>query len=464
MYPLLTPPLGLLALAAHIREKFDVEILILNQRLQNASTESIIKDVIAFQPDVVGLSTLTSSAYLLRNFTSQLRDALPEILVAIGGPHVSSVREHVMDECDADIAVPGEGELAFEAVLNSWRSGSSVEGIPGIIWRNTDGAIVVNPGAVEHVQDLDVLPPLAYDLIDLKPYWRRQSIAPIRFRRYISLMSSRGCPHQCFWCHTNFGKKIRMHSAARVADDMERFARNYNVRDFEFLDDNFNYDASRVLEFCTEVHRRNLNVGLSFPTGVRGDRMPENVVDALAGCGMYMCCFALDSGSPRLQKYTGKNMNIDKFLNGLDAVRKHRLFVPGFFMMGFPTETEEELKLTADIACANNFSTAAFYTVTPFPGTVLYNQILESQPEKLAGLRYDNMELNGVRINLTELPDEVLFSHQRKALRRFFSNPGRIYRLLRDHPQPYSLPYYLPIFVYRATKGALSGVSSTGSC
>ena len=244
-----------------------------------------------------------------------------------------------------------------------------------------------------------------------------------------------------------------MHSPARVVDDMERLQKMFGVTDFEFFDDNFNFDAQRVVQFSEEIQRRNLKTQIAFPTGVRGDLMTEDVVEALAAVGMYMCCFALDTASPRLQKYTGKNMDLDKFVTGLQLVSKRRIYLPGFFMMGFPTETEEELQLTTDMACRPEFSTAAFYTVTPFPGTVLYEEMQKQHPEKLAGLHYDDMDLNGIRVNLTDLPDEVLFAYQRRAINRFFLDPGRLYRLVRDHPKPLTLPSYLPVFLYRATKG-----------
>ena len=63
----------------------------------------------------------------------------------------------------------------------------------------------------------------------------------------------------------------------------------------------------------------------------------------------------------------------------------------------------------------------------------------------------------GMRVNLTDLPDETLFRYQRAALRRFYKNPRRIVRVLRDHPQSWALPAYIPILLYRATKGMLPG-------
>lgn len=464
VYPLLTPPVGLLALAAYIREHFDAHILILNQRVDNAPTDKIIRQVAAFQPDVVGLSSLTTSAYLLPEYAGKLRSALPGVLLVVGGAHASAVREQILSVSDVDVVIPGEGEIPFRKVLHAWLTKDDYAHIPGLIWKNSNGDIVVNPGATEQIEDLDTLPPLAYDLIDITHYWARQSIAPIRFRKYISLMSSRGCPYRCFWCHNTFGKRIRMHSAARVVEDMARFQKQFGVTDFEFFDDNFNFDGHRVIQFCEEIKKKGMKIEIAFPTGVRGDLMTDEVVEALVDAGMYMSCFALDTASPRLQKYTGKNMDLNRFMQGVEAVSRRRIYLPGFFMMGFPTETEKELQMTTDMACRPEFTTAAFYTVTPFPGTPLYEMMLKTKPEKITSIRYDDVDLNGIRVNLTDLPDDVLFRYQRNAIRRFFLDPGRIYRLVRDHPKPLTLPSYLPIFLYRATKGVWLKHANISAC
>jgi radical SAM superfamily enzyme YgiQ (UPF0313 family) len=128
-------------------------------------------------------------------------------------------------------------------------------------------------------------------------------------------------------------------------------------------------------------------------------------------------------------------------------------------MLGFPTETEEEIRQTIDTACASPFHTASFYTVTPFPGTTLYDLVKERNPDKLKGLRYDDMDFSGMRVNLSDLSDDKLFYCQRAALRRFYGNPRRLMRLVRNHPQPWMLPAFIPIFLYRATKGILPSPS-----
>jgi anaerobic magnesium-protoporphyrin IX monomethyl ester cyclase len=96
---------------------------------------------------------------------------------------------------------------------------------------------------------------------------------------------------------------------------------------------------------------------------------------------------------------------------------------------------------------------ASFFTVTPFPGTVLYKYVLEHMSERLGAVSYDDMDFCTMTVNMSTVPDERLFYLQRKAARTFFFKPSRIYRLLRDFHQPHLLPLYVPIFLNRAVKG-----------
>lgn len=453
LYPLVTPPMGLLYLAAYLRSKFDAAIHILNQRLENCPPAEVVRQAREFNADVVGFSVMTTTAYLLPDLVKQTREALPNALIVLGGPHVSSVGAEVMEQVAADAAVPGEGERTFESILHAWKCGAGFEGIPGLIWREKSGEIHTNPGFVEQMEDVDAIPRPAYDLIDLPAYWRQQSIVPVTRRRYVSLVSSRGCPYRCVWCHNIFGKSIRMHSPERMVEEIEYFQRTYGVNEFEFLDDNFNLRVPRMIQFSEQLRRRGIHVKLAFPTALRGDILTQEGVDALKEAGMYMCAFSLESGSPRIQELTQKHLNIPKFLQNVKMAAAKRVYVVGFCMMGFPTETEEELQQTIDIASASDFHTASFFTVTPFPGTPIYAMVKERNPEKLAHVRYDDMDFSNMRVNLTDLPDQVLYAYQRKAQRTFFFNARRIRRLLRDYPKPFALPLYLPIFLLRATKG-----------
>jgi anaerobic magnesium-protoporphyrin IX monomethyl ester cyclase len=452
-YFLTTPPMGILYLAGYLRSKFDLEIRLLDQRAENCSIRELADQAIAFGADIVGFGSITTGAYMFPELTHRIREALPSALILLGGPHVSAFRAEAIEGTAADAAVPGEGELIFEQVIRARFDGGGLGQVPGLIWRSPDGQPITNPGSVPLIEDLDSLPFPAYDLIDVRKYWKLQSLAPIGSRRYISLLSSRGCPYQCMWCHEVFGKRFRRHSPERIVEEVDHCLRTWGPNEVEFLDDCFNLDADRVIRFCELAQKRNLRFKIGFPNALRTDILTQEVIDAMTDTGMYYSAFALETASPRLQHYTGKRLNIPRFLSGVEMAVKKGVFSNGLAMLGFPTETEAEIRQTIDVMTNSKLHVASFFTVTPFPKTRLYDEVMAKYPEKLAHIQYNDASYAGLRINCSDVPDAVFFGLQRKANLRFFLRPSRMYRILRDFPQRRALPKYLPSYLMRVTKG-----------
>jgi radical SAM superfamily enzyme YgiQ (UPF0313 family) len=456
LHPLVTPPMGIMYLAAYLRTKFDLDIKLVNQRESNCTNEELARQAIEFDADIVGFGSLTPFGHGFAPLTRMVRAGLPNALILLGGPHITSFGAKALADTAANAAVEGEGELAFEQIIRAYFDGGDLGHIPALIWRNVNGEVLTNPGTMPAIEDLDSLPFPAYELIDLPKYWRLQSMPPLPRRRYVSLTSSRGCPYRCSWCQHVFGRKFRIHSPERIVDEIAYFQRIYGVDDFEFLDDIFNLDHSRLMAFCDLLHRRNVRIKIALSNGVRTDILTQEDVDALADAGTYFASFALDSGSPRIQKLMGKNLNIPRFLQGVEMAVKRGIFANGFAMLGFPTETEAEMRQTIDVACNSMLHTASFFTATPYPNTALYDHVSKTHAQQLANLTYKDTDSSQIRVNLADVPDEVLFACQRKANRRFFLNPKRIYRILRDYPQPHLLSLYIPTYLARVTKGLLS--------
>ena len=455
-HPLVTPPMGILYLAAHLRAKFNIEIRVVDQRLTNCTYEHLAEQAIDFEADIVGLSAFTSAAHALPAVTRLIREGLPEAFIVLGGPHASASDAKALEGNSADAAVAGEGEVAFENLFHVNFDRDGLKSLPGLIWRDKDGAIVRNPGSTPLIEDLDALPFPAYDLIDLRRYWREQSMPPIPRRRYVSMVTSRGCPYQCIWCHKIFGKRYRAHSPERVVEEIEHYRRVYGVDEIEFLDDTFTHDHDRTYRVCDRIKERLGRITFASPNGVRADATPPELFDALRGAGLYFSGFPLETGSPRLQDYTGKRLDIPKYLGHLEYAVRIGILTFGFVMLGFPTETAEELDLTIDTACNSMLHVASFATVLPYPGTELHRIVQERHPEKLAAIDYADATFAYTRTNLTDLPDDVFFAYQRKANRKFYLRTDRLGRILRDYPKPHLLPLYLPIFMARATKGLFS--------
>lgn len=447
-----TPPLGLMYIAAYIRQKFDVDIRIINQKLNNISDDEIVKQAKEFEADVVGLSMLTTNAYSLPYITGNLRCALPNALVVLGGPHVSAFGEKSLEETFADVAVPYEGELTFEALINAYFGGGDIAEVPGIFRRTKEG-IVTNPGFIPLVKDIDTLPFPAYDLIDLKAYWKVNAMTALMHIKYAPLFSSRGCPFKCIYCHRIFGDKFRVHSAQRIFEEMKFCMKKYGVDSFEIYDDIFNHDRKRMLEVCGLIEKLEKKVKLFFPNGLRMDELNDSSIDALADAGMRYCSCPFESGSPRIQKFMEKHLNIQKYLENVEYIASKKIFTQGFVMMGFPTETEEDLQQTIDITCQSRLHVSTVFILTPFPNTKVYDIVMKNHPEKLKNIRYDNKEYLNMKHNFSDVPDEGLFYYQRNANRNFYLNPNRIYRILRDFPQVHRLPSYIPELFKRISQG-----------
>jgi anaerobic magnesium-protoporphyrin IX monomethyl ester cyclase len=447
-----TPPLGIMYIAAYLRLKFNTDIRIVNQKINNLPNDQLVKQAKDFEADVIGLSTLTMNAYSLPHITGKLKTALPGALIAIGGPHVSAFGSKSLNGNLADVAVPYEGEVAFEAVINDFLNNGDMSRIPGIFRRTQDG-IVSNPGIIPLVEDLDSLPFPAYDLIDLRPYWKVFAQTPLPPKKYVTLFSSRGCPFGCIYCHRIFGNKLRTHSAERIIEEIKYYKKKYGVNNFEFSDDIFNHDKKRLFETCDRIGKLEIKLQLSFPNGLRLDELRKDSMDALTDAGMYDCACPLESGSPRIQKLIGKNLNIPKYLENVKYLVSKRIFTFGFVMMGFPTETEEDLKQTLEVTCRSKLHTATIFTLTPFPGTRIYDIISKNNAEKLKNIHYDDNQYSHMKHNFADVPDDILFYYQRKANRDFYFNPSRITRILRDFPERRKLPLYIPEFFKRLSKG-----------
>ncbi|MCX5758505.1 MAG: radical SAM protein, partial [Candidatus Hydrogenedentes bacterium] len=314
----ISPPVGLLFLAALARTDRRVSVRVIDQRAENCPLDSIVDRARSPQPDLVGLRCLTPDAHLLKQAVDAFRAAVPQARILVGGPHASALGARILEDVAADAAVIGEGERSFQLIIEAAIAGTSTfESVPGLVWRDAAGDIVSNPGLPPVVEDLDSLPFPAYDLVDVSLYWRTHNMSMIPRRKYLALFTSRGCPFQCNYCHDIFGKKFRAHSAERIADEMQHYDKTFGVSDFDILDDVFNLDPLRVIELSDLMRRRGMKTKLSFPNGLRTDILSADIVDALAAMGTNYAALALETGSPRLQEKIGKRLNIPKYLEGV---------------------------------------------------------------------------------------------------------------------------------------------------
>lgn len=428
------PPLGPLYLASCMRQIGDHEAKIIDGRLLRLKPEGILDQAREFDPDVIGITSLTMEGPAAHQIAALCKQQWPDRPVLIGGPYTSSDPDRAASDSNIDFTFYGESEGSFTSWVQAQTDGADITQIPGIAYRR-NGEVVKTPHG-GFIEDLDEIPFPAWDLIDFDLYFKKRFLVvhtmnpnPKR-QRTLPMVTSRGCPYRCIYCHNIFGKKLRHRSVDNVIDELVLLKTRYNIGEIEIVDDIFNLDIKRAKAIFRAIIEKNLDMYFSYPNGLRSDSFDEELLDLMKQGGSYRLVFAIESGSQRMQKLMQKNLNLDKARLNIEMAAKKGFFMGGAFMLGFPDETEQEMWETINFACNSKLHTAQMFIMTPFPGTEVWERALK------AGMPVDARfeDYYRVSVNLSHVPSERLEKLRSKAIAKFYLNPIRMGRFFTRVP------------------------------
>ena len=442
-------PLGIMMIASAARSRGFRDMHILDMKVEDWTPQRCLEELQRIEPDVVGLSAMTYEAGCMHALAKLIREHLPKTKIVCGGPHPSVAADDVMEDDAVDFVVRGEGEWTFAELLDGIADGrTDWTGCNGIHWRRGD-EVVAEPDRSPPA-DLDEMPFPAWDLVPHEKYHTVPRGGVIyAHKEFATMFSSRACPWRCTYCHNSYGKTFRERSAENVLEEMELLVTKYGVKEFVFMDDIFNFRPERAKKVARGIIDNGWKIKLTFPNGFRGDILDTELVDLLVEAGMYRCMVAVESAVPRIQKVMKKNLKIEKVRTIVDYIAKKGVMVHGAFMLGFPTETEEEMRETIGWAASSSFHTAAFFRVIPFKGTELFQQIQHAGYELPSD--WSKYEPYQSEINLSEVSEEKIYKLRKQAYRRFYLKPGRMWRIFKLIPNKSNmLPFLALLFARRA--------------
>lgn len=408
-----------------------------------------------WKPDFIGISIIITELEHTKKIMALIRENLPNVPVTFGGPWPSANPQEAIKTFGADFVILGEGEQVFPELIDAINNGRPTESIPGTA-SMFDGHVNVNPGQQLTEDELNALPFPNWGLLDHGLYTKMPSEASVGCRPYMRILTSRGCPFQCIYCHQTMGKVFRKRSTESVLFEMEVLCLQHGFKEFEIIDDCFNLDKERMKAILTGIRDRLGDVKLHFPHGLRADMLEPEDMALFKEAGTTSAMFAIETSSPRLQKMIKKNLNINKAVLTINAADKAGIFSTGYFMIGFPTETYEEASDTISFAARSTLHRAFFYIPTPFAGTDLAEMstdILKNKNESInpCNANYFNS------VNISAMSDHDLQRVFRRAYRRFYLNPKRIVKLMLYHPRIlFLLPCYAVSLLIRILPGKLS--------
>ena len=414
------PSLGLGYLATAIRK--DHEVTILDCIKENIKPNQFIESLGKINPDLVGIQCYTFDLYNVKKMLNKCRQR--NIKTVLGGPHPSTAPKEAMEFFgrDLDFLFHGEAECGFKLLIDQLnrRSDLDFKNIPGLVWRQ-EGNIVVNDKYLE--DNLDSLGIPAWDLINPQTYPQSQHGAFFKNFPIAPIITTRGCPLSCTFCAGNLisGKKIRKRSVDNIINEIRILYDNYGIREFHIIDDNFTLDKKFAKNFLTNLKKLNLDISWAVPNGVRIDALDDEILKLMKQTGLYLISLGIESGSDRVLGLMKKGITTFQIENTIDMIKRHGIDIAGFFILGFPGETIDDINKTIAFSLKLDLIRANFFTYLPFPGTESYNVLRQQN-------KIDTIDLKRFYfMNATFTPEGIdkdeLKSLQRKAFLKFFLRP-----------------------------------------
>ncbi len=425
--------LGPLYIASYLRSRGYRDMAVIDARHERLTHKALSRRLSDLSPDIVGISGLSMESSEVHALAGLAKEIDGNCTVIVGGPYATSSPEHILKDPNVDFVVIGEGERTAARLIGALGEGKDFSGIEGLAFKNGQGGII-NP-VLSVIEDLDALPLPAWDLVNMEDYFtdiHNHSQSPIpTSNRTAPLFTSRGCPYRCTYCHNIFGKTIRLRSVESVIEEIETLVRDYKVREIEIIDDCFNFDLPRAKRICDEIIRRGITIALSFPNGLRVDRMDDELIAKLKQAGTRVIFYAIESASPRIQKAIKKNLDLGKARDIIAQTVRHGIVTGGFFMLGFPGETRAEMLQTVRFAREEGFHLADFFYLVPQPNTEIFDELIEKD-DQLMNARINHLQK--LSYNASALSDRELQDMWSMAHKEFYLRPGQMWRIWRALP------------------------------
>lgn len=343
------PPLGILFLGA-VLEKNGHDVEIVPSDVLRYTWNDIVKKIDDFKPDVVGVTTTSENRFESFKLAEIVKQTNPSIITMLGGPHISMAKEDTLKHRkDVDIVSIGEGENTIIELAEALETGTDLINVKGIYYRDKNGEIIFT-GDRPRIENLDILPFPARHLIPMDKYNFYITTRDGKKRKAQNLMTSRGCPFNCYFCATpvNWGRKMRGHSPERVIEEIELLIDRYGAEFIWFYDDTLNYNKPRLHKIMDMILERKLNI--KFANEFRIDVIDKPLLEKMKKAGLEQGFFGIEAGASRVRvDIVKKNFAIEKAFQFLEWSKEFD-FIPGpFFIFSHYTETWEEAQQTIEI-------------------------------------------------------------------------------------------------------------------
>ena len=388
------PPLGLLCLAAAVRDRLpDVEVQVWDAPGARWGWRTLARKLAAQRIDVLGIGEETVSAGEALRAAGMVKESHPDCTVVAGGMYFSHAIDRTLGDGRVDVIVRGEGEATLVELLGHLGDRRRWKRIEGLAFRGTDGEPVVTP-LRPLTADLDTLPLPAYDLVNLEHYGHRSRNHP----NLVSLEHSRGCVDSCAFCilwkhmgesvggNGGFRPRLRTKSPRRSFDEVEWLYRRFRRRTFGWVDPTFNAspawsDQWAELMLASDLmsprgRPRTLHTGWLRADGVVRDES-RGILDKLVRAGLRQVMIGVErddrAGLSLLNKH-GNDAEVCREAFAILRERYPQVYTIGTVIFGLPGDTLDDLRRLVACRYEMDMDYCFVMPLTPHPGTAVADE------------------------------------------------------------------------------------------
>jgi len=338
------------------------EVTIVDAYKEDLSQREFRARLKSLKPDVVGITVLFDQYAQSGHLAALIAKKLGAIVV-MGGVYATTNFSKVIEDEHIDYVIAGEGEYMFRYLVKHLISGHSIP-----------KSVLIG----ERISELDKLPLPSYHLIDFEKYTNnadRKSVDSPRAYPYARIMTSRGCPMNCVFCQvsTIAGDKFRPRSASNVLGEIQWLKDTYGIKSLIFDDDNLLHDKKRA----KEIFQGMIDRGLAMPwlsIGLAVFKLDKDLIKLMRKSGCEYIAVAIESGTKRvLKEIINKPVDFDYATEMVKFARSQGIYVAANFIVGFPTETWDEIRETLQFAEDIDVDYAKIFHAVPLPHTRLWD-------------------------------------------------------------------------------------------
>jgi len=311
------------------------------------------KQILSYKPKIVGFSLFMSNVNAAILLAKELKKMNPHLIIVAGGPEVSRFKKIVVDKGQRmavlnqelltcfDLLIEGEGEYILQELMQRVRERVDIYDLENTFFQ-TNEKIILSKQRLP-IKDLDVLAPPDFSDFSFEKYTQKT----------LPLMTSRGCVNRCAFCADSpLWKNYRQQSAAKAFQDIHFLIKKYGIKNFEIVDSIFNADIGRLEKICDLINEAGIRIRWSAKATIRKEMTPA-LMAKMKKAGCADLGYGIESGSPRVLSEMRKNLVLCDAEKVIRDTYEAGIRANCFFLIGFPTETEEDFNLTMDFISKN---------------------------------------------------------------------------------------------------------------